>query len=120
MFANAIKIDAIVSFEQKITKVASKPRMASIQEGEDDLPPNAKGLLGCSPTVETVEQKTSTTICFDASIPEASHYNFLTMLRLGSFRFEVSPMEPKKDTVKPNFRTPPKCTNIGSISCPVK
>ncbi|EMS49867.1 hypothetical protein TRIUR3_22943 [Triticum urartu] len=32
----------------------------------------------------------------------------------------VSPMEPKKDAVKPNFRTPPKCTNIGSISCPVK
>ena len=78
---------------------------------------NAVGLLGATPSVE---QKTSTTICFDASIPEASHYNFLTMLRLGSFRFEVSPMEPKKDTVKPNFRTPPKCTNIGSISCPVK
>ena len=78
---------------------------------------HAIGLLGATPSVE---QKTSTTICFDASIPEASDSNLPAVLQLGSFFFEVSSMEPKKDTVKPNFRTPPKCTNIGSISCPVK
>lgn len=72
-----------------------------------DVPPNAKGLLGCFPTVETVEQKTSTAICFDASIQESSRYNLPTMLQLGSFCFEVSPNEPEKDKVKPNFRTPP-------------
>lgn len=107
MFANAIKIDATISFEQKITKVASKPRMALIQEGEDDVPPNAKGLLGCSRTVETVEQKTSIAICFDANTRECLCYNLPTMLQLGSFCFEVSPIQPEKDTVKPNFRTPP-------------
>lgn len=82
-----------------------------------DVRTNGVGLLGATPSVE---QKTSTAICFDTSIPETSHSKLSTVLRLGSFCFEVSPMEPKKDAVKPNFRTPPKCTNIGSISCPVK
>ena len=68
---------------------------------------NIIGILGGSPTVETVEQKTSTAICFDASIRESSRYNLPTMLQLGSFCFDVSPDEPEKDIVKPNFRTPP-------------
>ena len=81
--------------------------MASIQEGEDNVHTNTTGLLGGSPTVETVEQKTSTNICFDANTRECSRYNLPTMLQLGSFCFEISPIQPEKDTVKPNFRTPP-------------
>ena len=117
MFANAIKVDANVSPQQKIAKAALKPslktRMASIQEGEDDARNNGSiifpvqnttGLLGAAPHTE---QKTQSIVYFDANISGTSRYNLQHVLQVGSFCFEVPPIEPKKDLVTPNFRTPP-------------
>ena len=117
MFANAIKVDANVSPQQKIAKAALKPslkpRTASIQEGEDDARnndfiifpvQNITGLLGAAPHTE---QKTQSTVYFDANISGTSRYNLQHVLQVGSFCFEVPPIEPKKDLVTPNFRTPP-------------
>ena len=96
MFANAIKVDVNVSPRKKIATLVSKPRTASIQEGEDDVPINAAiilpaaGLLGPAPSIGQEPCATP------------------NMLQLGSVFFEISSVEPKKDTVKPNFRTPPR------------
>ena len=66
---------------------------------------NTTGLLGAAPHTE---QKTQSTVYFDANISGTSRYNLQHVLQVGSFCFEVPPIEPKKDLVTPNFRTPPR------------
>ena len=114
MFANAIKGDVNVSPRKKIATLVSKPRTASIQEGEDDVRNNGfivfsvqstVGLLGATPCTE---QKTRLTRYSDASILEHSRYDLPNVLQIGSFNFEIPPVEPEKDTVRPNFKTPPR------------
>ena len=64
---------------------------------------NTAGLLGAA---SRAKQKTRLTRYSDESILEHSRYDPPNVLQIGSFNFEIPPVEPKKDTVKPNFRTP--------------
>mgnify|MGYP005813449115 CR=1 FL=1 len=66
---------------------------------------NTTVLLGAAPPAE---QKTCLTRYSDESILEHSRYDPPNVLQIGSFTFEIPPVEPMKDTVNPNFRTPPR------------
>ena len=85
-------------------KAILKPRMASFQEGQDDVTNYAKTTVTRPRNIKVTPMHEKLTVTVpkgkEAGILEAFSY-----IQIGSMILQISPPQ---DEVKPNFRTPPK------------
>ena len=94
--------------KKKIAKADPKPKTVSFEEGGDDVTFNHvmkdfTCVIGAMPHISREKR--------DACYMKASvHANTQTPVAfyVGSIFVEVPPASPKKDTVMPNFITPPR------------
>ena len=84
MFANAIKEDDILSVKKKLPKATMQPRIASFQEGGDDV-----GIYGIS-------EGSKTTTC------KLDHANKKQIICVGRIPIQLVAL----DEVEPTFKTP--------------
>jgi len=99
MFSSAIKNDVC-----KIPKGLLKPRMASFQEGQDDVTIYAKTTVTRPRNIKVTPMHEKLTVTVSKG-KEAGILGAFSYIQIGSMILQISPPQ---DEVKPNFKTPPK------------
>ena len=107
-FDSAIKVDDVVPLQKKVEKAKLKPRTIFFKGGGDDVTINhgMKDITRGVGAMSHINQQQRHTCNVKAPVhattkPSSTFY-------IGSICMEVPPVEPKKNMMMPNFRTPPR------------
>ena len=108
MFDSAIKVDDVVSLHKKVENAKLKPRTVSFKGGGDDVTINNRMkditcVLGAMPRISQKERHAC-----NVKAPVHATTKPSSTFYIGSICMEVPPVEPKKNMMMPNFRTPPR------------
>jgi hypothetical protein len=108
MFHSDINVDSCISLQKKHVQTTVKPRTVSFQGGGDDVAINAICSHQEITRVKSVHEKILVTEPTVKSKIEE-------YLMIGKIQLRIPSSDPKPMEIKPNFRTPPRWINIGSL-----